>query len=154
MKKTVKDLKEVHRVLSHPTVFSSTTDDFIKEPAGVALAILKDPSILTLMPNEDTVILFKLLNRSLMETHIACVEGKYRRKVGKASFDAIRYMFWACPDVHKFVAMIPECNVLPRRLAGGIGMVREGRITECFLKDGKYEDLIVYGATRDILKGE
>ena len=150
MKKTIRNLREVDRVISHPSVFFTIKDDYKDSPSGLARELLGRVDVLVLMPNQDTVVIFKMMNMSMVEIHLACIEGESRKRIAREVLKAIDFMFSMAPSIHKFIAMIPEDNKLPCRLAGTMGMEREGRVKEGILKSGEYKDLIVYGATKDM----
>jgi hypothetical protein len=149
MKKTIRNLREVQRVLSDPSVFPTIKDDYREEVHGAARELLAREDAIVLMPNEDTIVTFYVLNASLVSMHICCIQGEYRKQIGKYVIDAMDYLFSRATTVNKMIAMIPECNRLPRLLAGSMGMDKEGLITEGFKRDGKYHDIHIFGTTRD-----
>lgn len=52
--------------------------------------------------------------------------------------------------IHKVTAMIPSFNRPARVMARRLGFVPEGRVTEAFLREKEFVDLVLYGVTRDV----
>ena len=89
MKKTIRNLREVQRVISHPSVFFTIKDDYKDNPSGLARELLGRVDALVLMPNQDTVVIFKMMNMSMVEIHLACIEGESRKRIAREVLKAI-----------------------------------------------------------------
>lgn len=142
---TLNDIDEVEQILGHPSVFNFCSDDSEITALDAACACLRDPSYIVIKPHDDTLFLFKAMNKIMYEMHVCIVRGKARKQGIRSAAKAARWLF-NNTQCQKIVTHIPVFNELSLMFAMVCGMKREGLIKGGYLKDGKLYDLILLGS--------
>jgi hypothetical protein len=148
MRCTLKDITSIERILKHPGVSGTISDDTEFDPLDVTIRLLKDPEVYVLKPYEGILIIFKKINRITYEAHVAIIESK--RSLGtRASLEATGWLF-KNTEARKIVAYVPGCNrLLEVFVRRALRMKQEGTLKGAFMKSNKIYDLLVFGATKD-----
>lgn len=139
----------VHRVLSHPSVFYSASDDGIEEfTMEYSEAILSEKKTICLMPHKNTFFLFSPMNYIMYEMHVAIIEGDTRKKGFKHAIEASRWIFENTP-CQKLISHINVEHLRAIMFASICGMKEEARLKDATLKGGRLHDVVILGATKE-----
>lgn len=91
---------------------------------------------------------FEPRNAAVAEFHGAILP-EFRGKVGFDLAHASMAAHWRSTKRPKVVAYCPASNRLAQRINVALGFQREGELTDAYLRNGRLENVIVYGMTRD-----
>ncbi len=139
------------RIMRHPDVWPWITDDGLRDPNALRIpdAMLSDMIYAVCVDSEPVgFAMFEPRSTALCEFHGALLP-EWRGAVGmRLGRMAIR-RFWQDFGVDKLVALCPQGNRAGQRMNAALGFAREGLMTRAYRRDGRLEDLIVFGMSRE-----
>jgi len=134
------DINAVDRILNHPRVYDSISDDSSPRP------YFSPPEGFYIMDDTQAgVIALQKINGIACQAHIATLPEMW----GRARAFVKEALCWGFVNTQyiKVVATIPEFNRPAMRLCHDCGFTIEGILTGSFLKDWKMHDQIIFGMT-------
>ena len=142
------DVDRAAKVLLHPAVRDRLFDDSPVPSVAEIGEILRDESVIILMPIEGAILIATPFVYASYVVHQAAIPEVRGAAVVQSGRLAVRWMFDNVAACRKLVGMTPAFNVPAIAAARRVGFAIEGRITGAVLRDGKLHDLIVLGMTR------
>ena len=142
----IRDADIVSEIIADESVFATAKDDSVTDPYAFVRGALKNEHNIWLMPEENSLIMFRLMNGIMAEMHIA-VKKESRNKTRIACIKACDWLF-NNSEIKKVISMIRSTHLASVSLAFECGMKQEGLISEGMQVDGELVDLIVLGATK------
>lgn len=135
------DVEFLRGVFTHPRIWPWICEDGVTPESFQPLI---HPLVVHLRYGNDGVFTFRSLNRILYECHVAMFPGTAS---DEAATQAIAWM-WANTQAKKLVCNIPAISRHAIAYAHRAGFVREGRMKDAFMRNGKLHDLIVMGVSK------
>ena len=142
-----KDVDRVYRILTNESVKKMTYfQDFTKEKIK---SMLGCDGLYFLSPHRDSLFVFIQNNPVSCEGHSFVLPDRRGRKGIKDAQKAIQWLFdnTECVKVFGFT---PENNVAANRFNALIGMKREGLNTNSDMVDGKLQNRILWGISKEV----
>lgn len=143
---------DLTRIMRHPDVWPWITDDGTPEWTA-AMRIPEawmESCIYAVCVEREPVgfALFEPRSAAMAEFHGALLPG-WRGAVGLRLARMAIARFWQDSGADKLVAMCPAMNRAAQRVNAAIGFMREGLLTAAYRRNGRLEDLIVFGMSRE-----
>jgi RimJ/RimL family protein N-acetyltransferase len=143
---------ELVRIMRHPAIWPWITDDGTPEwSASMQIPeTWMERCVYAVCANSEPVgfALFEPRSVALAEFHGALLPD-FRGAPGLRLARMAVARFWQDSGADKLVAMCPAGNVTAQRMNALIGFQREGLLTAAYRRNGRLEDLIVFGMNRE-----
>jgi len=153
---TIKDRAFADKVIKHQAIYPFCSDDGTPPSHEISMAAyLAQPEIACLKPviNGKSVGMFVFVpfNAITYEVHAGTLPRFRGQRTLEGGQEAVAWMFAHTP-CRKVVALIPVVNQPALNLARKLGFVREGRLSQSFLLNGKQVDQMIMGINKEDAK--
>jgi len=139
------DLKAVAKILNHPRVYGMISEDSAPVPFEPG------PGFYIMNEEETGVVRIDHATAISCSAHIAAMPSLWGKARGFTK-DALSWGF-NNTQYTKVIALIPSFNLLALSLCDDCGFLREGLITQSYLKNWEYHDQVVFGITKNQFYG-
>lgn len=147
---TVNDVDFIKMVFSTPGIWDAVSDDNTPSIDKLDMSVVVNTTYM-LIPDNIGCFTYHPWNSVTWEMHSA-VLPEYRGKQALEGASLAGHWMFDNTPCRKIVTLIPANNVRARALAHAGGMVKEGIVTQSYLKGGKLIDMHIYGITKEVAK--
>jgi len=140
----IEDLDLINKILRHPDVYESITDDF-SPPVDEFTAedMLRNPNIYVLMRSGVELHMFFPWNSLTFEAHVITLKPGRGNSVLKGAVYVGDYMV-EHTKCRKLVSLIPPLYPRAMLYAEKLGFLKVGMVDDCHIRNGRVYPKIIY----------
>jgi len=152
MRCSKKDIPRVNYIMSQDGIFQNSVDDRypVEKRYQMGRLVLSDPRNWVLMPNDNCVFVAVPVDDTVFDVHVAVTEEGRGLEAVKAARAAIDWFFEHNEEAGCLIGFTPAENRAAVLFARVTGFKRVGVLFNSFLKDGRYQDQIISGLSREV----